>query len=162
MTEMTRLDYYKADVFVEIIDFGDVKGSEMVTPNSDGSYTIFVNARKSFEAQQEALQHALLHISKDDFEKDDVQQIEAEAHNISVEKIIIEQREEATKQLVEEPKFVKHEIEVREKLIKAIAEEGRKQIEYERHASFRQYMWNYHQEEYLRMREEQWLNERIM
>ena len=147
MTAMTRLDYHKADVFVEIIDFGDLKGSEMVTPNPDGSYTILVNARKSFEAQQESVLHALGHIERNDFEKENVQQIEAVAHQIApaasdIDKIFEEQRKDVTEELYKEPRYVQYEIEVREKLIKAQQEDERRRFELERRASFSQFMWD--------------------
>ena len=53
---------------------------EQVTLNADGSYTIFLNARDSSFMNQYSLHHALQHINNHDFEKSDVQQIEAEAH----------------------------------------------------------------------------------
>ena len=76
---MTRLDH-KEDVFVELIDFGDTPGDELVTQNEDGSYTILLNARSSFERQQDACLHACWHIDNLDFEKGDVQTIESDAH----------------------------------------------------------------------------------
>lgn len=48
--------------------------------NCDGSYTIFLNARDSYEQQLFGYIHALKHIKDHDFEKHDVQQIEFEAH----------------------------------------------------------------------------------
>ena len=160
MTAMTRLNYYKADVFVELIDFKDAKGNEMLTQNADGSYTIFLNTRKSFETQQEAVRHALRHIENNDFEKHDIQQIEAEAHQIvkpvsEIEKIIEEQREAVTEQLNHEPRYVKYEIEVRERLIKAQQENDRRRFELERKASFNQWMWENRQDEFLAMLEAQ-------
>lgn len=56
-------------------------GNEMVLPNEDGSYTIFLNSRLSKEQQQKAYIHALKHLKDDDFQKDDVQSIESNAHN---------------------------------------------------------------------------------
>ena len=153
MTAMTRLNYYKADVFVEVIDFKEAKGNEFVTPNSDGSYTIFLNARKSYEMQKEALEHALRHIDNNDFEKTDVQQIEAEAHQI--ETIINEQREEVTAQIVNEPRYVQYEIELREKLIKAQEENERRRFELQRKSLFNEWMWNNRQDEFLAMLEAQ-------
>lgn len=81
---MTRLDDQREDVFVEIIDM-DTTAEEMVTENADGSYTIFINARIAFNRQQEAVEHAIRHIKDQDFEKTDVQQIEAVAHQIAPE-----------------------------------------------------------------------------
>lgn len=69
-----------ADINIIVMDFKNVKTKEMVTGNEDGSYTIFINARLSYESQLEAYKHALKHINNNDFEKTDVQQIEAIAH----------------------------------------------------------------------------------
>ena len=79
---MIRLDESsKEDVFVELIDFGkDTTAKEMVVENPDGSYTVFLNARYSFNQQQESARHALRHVKEADFEKQNVQKIEAEAH----------------------------------------------------------------------------------
>lgn len=69
-------------VNVQVLDFKTTCGSELVTPNEDGSYTVLINARMSYEAQRKALLHALGHILNDDFEKENVQQIEAAAHGL--------------------------------------------------------------------------------
>lgn len=58
----------------------DVLVGEQITANSDGSYTIFLNARLSHERQLEAYAHALRHIQENDFEKENADQIEVEAH----------------------------------------------------------------------------------
>ncbi len=79
---MIRLEDYEEDVFVELIDFKDNPAEEVVTKNADGSYTIFINARAAHDRQVEALEHARRHIAKDDFAREDIQQIEAEAHQI--------------------------------------------------------------------------------
>lgn len=67
------------DVNVQLINFPN-SGREMVVPNEDGSYTILINARLSSESQMQAYAHAMEHIMSDDFEKQDVQIIEAAAH----------------------------------------------------------------------------------
>ena len=66
------------DVYVYIID---LKSSvpETVTENPDGTYTVFLNARYSFERRVESYLHACRHIENFDFEKSDVQTIEKEA-----------------------------------------------------------------------------------
>lgn len=74
---MTRHD--EKEIFVEIIDMG-TKVTEQVTQNADGSYTIFLNARYSYEKLQDAFRHAYCHIERHDFQKGDVQCIEAENH----------------------------------------------------------------------------------
>ena len=52
---------------------------EAVTPSFCG-YTIYINQDLSYEQRQKAFVHALKHIQNRDFEKSDVQAIEAEAH----------------------------------------------------------------------------------
>lgn len=70
------------DVNVVVLDFKNVKSREAVTENTDGSYTIFLNARESYEQQVKSYEHALKHIENDDFKQSDVQVIEALAHDI--------------------------------------------------------------------------------
>ena len=67
---------------VQVLDLKTTCGSELVTPNEDGSYTVLINARMSYETQRKALLHALKHILNDDFEKENVQQIEVAAHGL--------------------------------------------------------------------------------
>ena len=67
------------DINTKIIDM-DVLVGEQITANSDGSYTIFLNARLSHERQLEAYTHALRHIQGNDFEKDNADMIELSAH----------------------------------------------------------------------------------
>lgn len=69
------------DVNVSLVDFHSTAGNEMVIPNEDGSYTVLINSRSASNKQLEAYQHALEHIKKNDFQKADVQQIEAIAHS---------------------------------------------------------------------------------
>lgn len=71
------------DVNVVTIDFQNTTETEIVTENADGSFTIFINAKMSFERQQEAYQHAMRHIEGNDFEKTDVQKIEHQVRNFS-------------------------------------------------------------------------------
>ena len=72
------------DVNVSLLDFKERKGNEFVVPNPDGSYTIMINSRLSYSGQLKAYQHALRHIMNNDFEKNNVQSIEYEAHKNSV------------------------------------------------------------------------------
>lgn len=51
------------------MEFHNGKIKEMVSPNEDGSYTIFIEASLSREEQQKAFLHAMMHISNKDFEK---------------------------------------------------------------------------------------------
>ncbi len=62
-----------------IINFPN-SGNEMVIKNEDGSYTILINAKLSDQGQLLAYKHALKHITNEDFEKIDVQEIEHAAH----------------------------------------------------------------------------------
>ena len=67
------------DINTQIIDM-DVLVGEQVIKNNDDSYTILLNARMSHERQLECYRHALLHISNEDFEKDNADVIEFNAH----------------------------------------------------------------------------------
>ena len=68
------------DISVHFVDFHGTSIDEQVILNQDGSYTILIDARASYEAQAEAYEHAMSHIRNMDFQKDVVQQIEAAAH----------------------------------------------------------------------------------
>ena len=57
-----------------------MKTNEAVTENEDGSYTIFVNSNLCDSKRIRAIHHAIKHIRERDFEKADVQEIEADAH----------------------------------------------------------------------------------
>ncbi len=63
------------DINVHLIDF-PVPGEEMIIPNEDTSYTILINTKLSRERQVEAYWHAMRHLENNDFEKNDVQEIE--------------------------------------------------------------------------------------
>lgn len=71
------------DVNVAVIDFKTCKGKEMVVSNEDGSYTILINSRLTYDSQLKAYEHAMRHIRNNDFEKSDVQEIEYSAHRLS-------------------------------------------------------------------------------
>lgn len=68
------------DINIQMINC-DTCIKESVVPNSDGSYTIFLNARQTREQQIISYNHALKHILGDDFTKDDVDKIEFNAHS---------------------------------------------------------------------------------
>lgn len=63
------------DVNVVLMDFPSKKGNEMVVPNEDGSYTILINAGLNYESQLKAYEHAMSHITNDDFLKGNVQEL---------------------------------------------------------------------------------------
>jgi len=67
-----------ADTYTYLLDLPDGV-NEMVCPCLDG-FTIYINARLDHEHQQQAYRHALRHIERNDFEKEDVGAIEAENH----------------------------------------------------------------------------------
>ncbi len=64
------------DFRVVPIDFKTTKVKACITPNEDGSHTIFVNNRLSLYQQARAVKHELDHYYKDDFDKFDVNDIE--------------------------------------------------------------------------------------
>lgn len=68
------------DIFVYIVDLPDGI-AEMVAP-CFGGFTIYLNARLSYQDRVRAYTHAMEHVERNDFEKEDVQKIEAEAHGI--------------------------------------------------------------------------------
>lgn len=72
---MTDVDYN-----VQLIGFPTSKVHEAVTPNEDGSVTIFLDKNMTFEAQQKRFLHAMKHLRENDFGKENVQEIEAKAH----------------------------------------------------------------------------------
>lgn len=76
---LTQYDPLHGIMLVLIPLNSDVK--ECVVPNPDDTFTIFLNENISDECRLKAYQHALRHIENDDFGKEDVQEIEREAHN---------------------------------------------------------------------------------
>lgn len=65
-----------ADYFIRTVNMPPaIHGS--VCPNSDGTFSVYINARDSIERQREALDHEVKkHIAGDDFSKEDVCEIE--------------------------------------------------------------------------------------
>lgn len=66
------------NVYIYIVDLPD-RVDEMVTPCFDG-YTVYLNARLTYAGRVRAYHHALRHIERNDWEHEDAQQIEKEAH----------------------------------------------------------------------------------
>ena len=58
----------------------EVRGD--INRNHDGSYSIFINARLCAERQKEICMHELIHIYKEDFEKETADEIEWLAHQV--------------------------------------------------------------------------------
>lgn len=70
---------FEEDIFVYMVAMPD-NVREAVTPCFCG-YTVYINQNLTYEQRQKAFAHALKHIKSHDFEKSDVQAIEAEAHH---------------------------------------------------------------------------------
>lgn len=69
------------DVNVQLINM-DVQVAEQVVLNTDDSATVFLNSRLTHERQYEAYLHAMEHLLKNDFEKQYVDEIELDAHEM--------------------------------------------------------------------------------
>lgn len=67
------------DVFIYLIDMPTTV-DEVVLPSGPCDFTVYLNARLTRKAQQEAFRHALWHIQNNDFERHGVGEIEAIAH----------------------------------------------------------------------------------
>ncbi len=73
---------YHRGILYNVILLNDACGVPgSVWHNPDDSYTIFIDANLSEEKQKKVFLHEMKHICRNDFEKDDVQAIEYEAHN---------------------------------------------------------------------------------
>lgn len=71
------------DYHVQLIQFPNKKTKEAVTPNEDGTYTIFIESSLSKDEQRHACYHAIAHIVNGDFQKDiSINEIEHKAHEI--------------------------------------------------------------------------------
>lgn len=66
-------------IFTFITDLPDGI-NEMVTPCFEG-FTVYIDSRLDEAGRLKAFQHAIEHIARGDFEKEDVQTIEKEVHN---------------------------------------------------------------------------------
>ena len=66
------------DINVYVVDLPP-KIKEMVCPSGCG-YTIYIDAHQNIETQRQSFLHAMSHIYGDDWNKDDVQEIELSAH----------------------------------------------------------------------------------
>ena len=68
-------------VITKLIDMPThVKGHTV--KNEDGSYSVFLNARMASNQIEKTYQHEIQHIKNGDFEKEQVQRIEAYAHKV--------------------------------------------------------------------------------
>lgn len=64
----------------QIIYLDGMETNEAITENEDGSHTIFINNNLSMAKRLKAIRHAMKHIKENDFEKNDVQDIEYKRH----------------------------------------------------------------------------------
>lgn len=71
----------KIDFIVKFVNFPNKKVKETVTPNEDGTFTVFIESTLSTEQQRQSFIHAVKHVLGDDFCKFDVENIEMQAHN---------------------------------------------------------------------------------
>ena len=113
------------EINVQLLDM-DTKIPEQLVKNDDDSYTIFLNARLSQESHLKSYFHALEHIKENDFEKEDVQQIEAEAHNILIpdnaERIPSDKFRKRLAQIRRERAKIQQELQEREREIEFLIE----------------------------------------
>lgn len=72
-------DLMMYDFNIVLIDMDTMIG-ESIFKNHDGSFSILINTRWSAEEQRKCLNHAFDHVRYDDWQKDNVQEIEYEAH----------------------------------------------------------------------------------
>lgn len=66
------------DVSVYLVD---LPVREMVVPSGPYSWTVYIDARLSCEGRRAALDHALGHILRGDWERPEADEIEKEAHS---------------------------------------------------------------------------------
>lgn len=66
MKKLYQNDHY----FVRIVPFPVDSIGGMVTPNDDGTFTIYLNANLNRERQMKAFRHELAHIANGDFWND--------------------------------------------------------------------------------------------
>lgn len=113
------------DVNVVVIDFKTAKGNEMVTSNEDGSFTILINARLSYDGQLKAYEHAMRHINENDFQKENVQAIEYDAHQLDVKNTVPEPAQkylDRIRQLQKEKRRIQRQIKQDQERVKFILE----------------------------------------
>lgn len=66
------------DIYVYLVDLPSAV-PEMIAPCA-GGYTIYLNAKLSYQDRVKAYLHAIGHVARNDWEKDNVQDIEKDAH----------------------------------------------------------------------------------
>lgn len=73
------------NIFVYFMNM-DVHIPEHVVENKDGTYTIFLNSRLTYEANVQSYKHAVAHIANGDFEEKNPDKIEYIRHNLDFSK----------------------------------------------------------------------------
>ena len=76
------IDLFGHDVNVVLLDNMPLDVREHVWKNNDDSFTLALNAKYDSETLKKSFEHAVSHIKNGDFEKEDVEQIELEAHGL--------------------------------------------------------------------------------
>ena len=99
--------------------------NELVMPCADG-YTVYIADRLDQEHQMKAYEHALRHIANNDFDKSDVQEIEAAAHGIiNPDQIIPEAKwKMEIEELKKQQKKLKAQIRQNQRRINFLQREG--------------------------------------
>lgn len=64
----------------QVFFIDDMTVKEAIPKNEDESFTIFINSNLCDSKRLKAIIHAIRHITGRDFEKADIQEIEASAH----------------------------------------------------------------------------------
>ena len=68
------------DYFVHIVDFPVCSCGGSVTPNDDGTYSVYINARLSHAQNRDSMAHEYKHMEHEDFSRDlPVETLEQEA-----------------------------------------------------------------------------------
>ena len=68
-----------SDYSVRLLDFPDSTIGGAVVEDAEGFNTVFINSRRSIEAQRESFRHELRHIVRDDFHNDlSIEEVEAD------------------------------------------------------------------------------------
>ena len=64
------------DFIVKLVNFPTTKIRACITPNEDGTHTIFVNAKLSTYQQAKAVRHEIDHFYENKYKKTDVRDAE--------------------------------------------------------------------------------------
>lgn len=117
------------NVNVILMDFKSTTSNELVVANEDDTFTIFINARLSADGQLRAYKHAMKHIENEDFQKDDVQAIEAAAHSDAPdqeERCVMSAKEylKRLENLRREQRRIKKKIQEDEERVRFLVEHG--------------------------------------